>query len=313
MAEAQVATIKATEKRTVEENNQLRNELARQGGLLDSVRRIEASLSAKKDEETSKAKEDCEKLTAQLAKQESKHATESENLASRIHDLEVRAREMESSNDKAKKESLLAQKKVLSKQEEIQKLTTKCSTLASQLHALRKKYGETDDTADVDVTLQTRIKALSSELEAAKAELATQKEAAENFQRIAKTSESALADLTKSTQDFRKAKEEEIGKLNAAIAELRKEGKAKHEMVTELTNDLMKVRGEQDQVVEDLKSKVESLKKEMESYEKDAESANAQVAALTLDLQTLRDSETEAQVRLSMLLLFVVSFLTLFA
>lgn len=292
-----MGTIKAAEKRTVEENNQLRNELARQGGLLDSVRRIEASLAAKKAEEASTVKEECEKLTAQLTKQESKHATEIENLQAKLHELEGRAREVESSNDKAKKESLLAQKKVLSKQEEVQKLTTKCSTLATQLHALRKKYGETDDSADVDVTLQARIKSLSSELEAAQSELTTQKEAAENFQRIAKDSESALADITKSTQEFRKQREEETSKHNAAMAELKKECKAKHDMVTELTNDLMKVRGEQDQVVEDLKNKVESLKKEVESYEKDAESANARVASLTLDLETLRESETLAQVR----------------
>ena len=109
MAETQVLTIKAAEKRTVEENNQLRSELARQGGLLDSVRRIEASLAAKKDEETAKIKEECEKLTLQLANQESKHTTELESLSSKIHDVEVRSRELESSSEKAKKESRAAQ------------------------------------------------------------------------------------------------------------------------------------------------------------------------------------------------------------
>jgi len=292
-----LATTKSAEKRTVEENSQLRSELARQGGLLDSVRRIEASLAAKKDEETARVKEECEKLTLKLSNQESKHVTEVESLSSKIHDLEVRSRELETGSEKAKKESLDAQKTVLSKQEEIQKLTTKCSSLASKLHALRKKYGETDDSADVDATLQEKIKSLSSELEAAKAELATQREAAENFQNNAKKSEIALTDLSKTTQEFRKAREEEIEKLNSAIAELKKENKAKHDMVAELTNDLAKIREEHDKVVDDLTNKVKALKNEMENAEKDSESAGAQVAFLTLDIEKLKERENQAQVR----------------
>jgi len=295
LAETQVETIKSAEKRAVEENNQLRNDLARQGGLLDSVSRIEASLAAKKDEETAAIKEECEKLTTQFAMQESKHTTEIEKLASKIHDLEVRSRDLESSTDKAKNESLLAQKDVLSKQEEIQKLTTKCATLASQLHDLRQKYGEADDSVDVDVTLQTRIKTLTSELEATKTELATQKEANDNFQRVAKASESALADLTKSTQEFRKAREEEISKLNATLTEMKREVKTKQDIIAELTNDLMNVREEESKKVDDLKKELEAAKKQLESQQKDAESADARIAALTLDIETLRESESSAQ------------------
>ena len=126
--------------------------------------------------------------------------------------------------------------------------------------------------------------------------MATQKEAAENFERVARSSETALGDLTKTTQEFRKAKEEEIEKLTEKIAELKKESQAKHDMVAELTNDLMNVRGEQDQLVEDLKNRIESLKKEMESYLKDAESSSAEITKLNNEIKTLRERETQAQV-----------------
>ena len=295
MAETQVATMKAAEKRALEDNNQLRNEIARQGQLLESISRIEASLSAKKEEEASKVKEQCESLTQQLANQASKHSVEVENLSSKIHDLEVRSKELESSREKAQKESLSAQKNVVTKEQEIQKLNTKCSTLASQLHAIRKKYGETDDSSDVDVTLQSKIKSLTTELEANKAELATQKEAADNFQRVAKTSENALADLTKTSQEYKKAHEEEVAKLNSKIEELQKEANSKQEVVAELSKDLMNQRGEQEKANEGLKSEVESLKNRIEGYEKDAESANARVAALKLDLENLREEESKAQ------------------
>lgn len=221
---------------------------------------------------------------------------EVENLSSKIHDLEVRAKELESNKEKAQKESLLAQKKVLGKDEEIQKLNTKCSTLASQLHDIRKKYGETDDSSHVDITLQARIKSLSSDLEAAKAELSTQKEAADNYRRAAKTSEDALSDLRETTEEFKKTQEEEVNKLKARIEELQKESKSKQAMVAELTNDLMNQRGEQNQAAEDLKAQVESLKKQLESHERDAESANARLASLNLDLEKLRETESRAQV-----------------
>jgi chromosome segregation ATPase len=198
LVETQLETAKSAEKRVTEENSQLRTEVVRQGVLIDSIRRIEASLSANNEGEKETLRKEKESLTQRLSEEASKHLTETENVTVRIQQLEARIQDLDSSKDKAHAEVLDAKKSLLALMTDKKKLTSKCNLLESQLRAAKKKLGESDDDGDQgEVAMQSKIDKLESELESAKAEIDSLKESSQNYQKVAKDSEKALADLQK--------------------------------------------------------------------------------------------------------------------
>ena len=298
LAETQVETAKASELRLSNEVTQLRMEIARQGALLDSVQRIEASLYAKNEETKERLTEDYQRLQEVLSSERSKHALETENLSGRIRDLELDLKSAEEKKDEALVAVLEVKKQVLAKSEQVQQLTSKCSTLEAELRSAKKKLGVEDiEGEDVELALQAKIISLTTDLEAAQVELTSAKERVVSYQNLAKTNEDALTELTKATDEYKKARKEELDALKKKLEEMKNDTDAKQQMIVELTNDLANQRGEREKAVAELKGKIDSLESEAESLRKDAEVAESRVAAMSAEVLSYQADATTAQVR----------------
>jgi nucleoprotein TPR len=316
LAETQAETAKAAERRITEEANQLRNDVARQGALLDSVQRIEASLSARTATEQESLNEQVIRLRQQISEDKTKHSTEVESLSGKIQGQETRVKELELSSLKATKEALEAKRESLKASTEVQALEKKCDTLESQLRTAKRKLGESGDEEDVEAQLQNMINGLETQLETAKTEIATLKERNATYQKLAKDSENALAELVEATKEAKEVHEKEIADLKSHSERTRTESTKRQEVITELTNDLAAHRGEQDKVVAELNRQMSTLKSETDSFQKDAESTTSRFATLETEVVSLRAEVSSAQVsRISLFFLVLTSyilFLTIF-
>ena len=303
LAETQVQTAKASELRLSTEMTQLRNEIARQGALLESVQRIEASLSAKSEESKEKMMEDSLRLEQILSSERSKHSLEIENFNGRIRELELDLKNVESKKDEALTAVIEAKKEGLANATTVQELRLKCSGLEAELRSAKRMLGTEDIEAEnVEITLQGKVISLTTDLEAARAELTTAKERVATYQKLAKTNEDALAELSKATEDYKKAHVEEMDSLKHQVEEMKKEAGAKQQLIVELTDDLANQRGEQEKALAELKAQVVALEAEAENLKKDAEVADSRVAAMTADVASYRADALTAQVRQCLLL-----------
>jgi nucleoprotein TPR len=298
LAETQVETVKASELRLSTEVTQLRTELARQGALLDSVQRIEASLSARSEETKERLTEDCQRLQQSLSTERSKHSLELENLNSRMRELEVDLKSTEAKKDEALTSVIEAKKEGIITAKEMQQLTSKCSGLEAQLRSARRKLG-LDDTKSENskVAFEAKVLALTTDLEATREELATAKERATTYQKLAKSNESALSDLTKVTNEFKRSHEDDLNALNVILEEAKREIDTKQQLILQLTEDLANIRGKHDKVVAELNGKIASLEAEAESLKTDAEDADSRVTQMNADVAKYRAEATAAQVR----------------
>lgn len=304
LAETQAETAKAAEKRITEEANQLRNDVARQGALLDSVQRIEASLSARTAAEQESLNEQVMRLRQQISTDNTKHSTEVESLSGKIQEQETRMKELELNSLKATKEAMEAKRESLNAATEVQALKKKCDTLESQLRTAKRKLGESGDDEDVEAQLQNKINGLETQLETAKTEIATLKERSATYQKLAKDRENALAELTEATKEAKEVHEKEIADLKSQLERTRTESTKRQEVITELTNDLAAHRGEQDKAVAELNTQMSTLKSETENFQKDAASATSRFATLETEVVSLRAEVSSAQVsRLPLLFL----------
>ena len=86
-------------------------------------------------------------------------------------------------------------------------------------------------------------------------QLATAKERIEDLQDIAKSNETALADMTKASEEYKNKAEADLEKLKSELEASQRAAQIKQEMLDELGKDLASSRGEQEKVVTDLKAK----------------------------------------------------------
>jgi nucleoprotein TPR len=298
LTETQVETAKASELRLSSEATQLRTELARQGALLDSVQRIEASLSARSEEMKEKLTEDCLQLQQTLSTERSKHSLELENLNSRMRELEMDLKSAEAKKDEALTSVIEAKKEGLTTAKEVQQLTSKCSGLEAQLRSARRKLGIDDtESENTEVALEAKVLALTTDLEATREELATAKERATTYQKLAKSNESALSDLTKVTNEFKRSHKDDLNALDISLKEAKREIDTKQQLIIQLTEDLANIHGEQEKVVADLNGKIATLEAEAESLKTDAEDADSRVTQMNAEVAKYRAEATAAQVR----------------
>ena len=294
LAKTQEETSKAAEARLAGEVNQLRTELARQGSLSETIQRIEASLTAKNEEDKEKLKEEVDRLKQLLEQERSKQELETDNLQSRVKDLELTATEAERKKEEAMKDSIAAKEEALGATTEHHNLVAKVARLESELSSANKKLGHTSADPE-EVALQTKVESLTQQVEETKTEVATMKERAANFEKVAKASEQELTLLTKASDDFKKAKDSEVESLNKRIEGINEMGKKKDEVIAELTRDLSSQRGEQEKHEAVLKEKIVGMEGQVETAAKNAEAAIARAVELTAEMQRYRDDATKAQ------------------
>jgi len=291
LAETQVQTVRSSETRLANESNQLRAELAKQGALLDSVQRIEASLSAKSAADAERLEEDLKRNTELLASERTKHSTEIEKLQGKISDLEVLLKEQETKKNDALTNMVKAKEDLVQARSDYQALSERCTGLELSLSQAKRKLGEADEDDDGEDKLAT----LGADLESTRTQLATAKERIEDLQDIAKSNETALADMTKASEEYKKKAEAEVEKLKKELEATKRTAKTKQDMLDELGKDLASSRGEQEKVVSDLKAKIGAMEAEVASAKQDAEAAQSRMEAIASEMKTYQADAAAAQ------------------
>eukprot|EP00977_Amphora_coffeiformis_P000419 scaffold108_cov162-Amphora_coffeaeformis.AAC.30 len=294
-AQADVEAAKAGERRANEDNSELRREIARQGSIIESVRRIESSLSARSTTETESLKEEKEHLKQQLVNDRKKLEAEIENLKERVRETEARIVEAGNIKSKAEAEMLEAKKSLLASETEKRSLALKFENLEAKLRAANKKLGITEDSDQADVSLQARVDELSAEVEKGKAEITSLQKSVETYKKIAKDGEKSYNDLSTAAEELKKKQSKELADKSLELESVRSESAKRQEMIVELTNDLSKQREEAQQAESKLKAEISMTQAQMESFEKDAESSKAAAAAAALDLETLQNELASTQ------------------
>ena len=296
LAEAQSQTAKSSELRLNVELSQVRSELSRQGSLVESVRKIEAGMAARNDEEKEKLKDSHDRISQLLEAERSKYTVEMENMQNSIRDLEVEIKSIESKKDGALTELVAAKEEALASTTALNILTSKCDKLQSQLASAKRKLGDVD-VDDAEVTLGARLEVVIGELEQTKLDLTAANTRVSEFQKISKASEDALGDLTKATEAFKSSCAAKIEELTRKIDVLKKENQAKQNLIIELTNDLTKRRSDQEIEMEKLQNKITALTDEVVNAKKDSESATLRADSLAIEMEKYRSELSQAQVR----------------
>ena len=289
LLEVQLQTAKSTEERITSEANSLRSEIARQGALLASVQRIEASLGAKADGEREHLQEEVKRLTDTISNDALKHTTTVQKLEGRVADLEVNLKDLSTQKDTAASSLAKANEEVSSLKLEIKELSLKLSSTEKELTAAKRKLGDVTIDTSVEEALEGKVITLTAELESTKADLETAKARIVDYQAMAKASESQVVELTAASTKYKDETEITLDKL-------RKSEQGKSEAVAELTRDLMAHRSEKEKAVNELKAKLDSLTMELASSKQDATSATARVDSLTAEMKSYQLNAANAEV-----------------
>ena len=296
LAETQTATAKQSEQRLVDENNQLRLENSKQGGLTETMMRLEAKLTARSAAEADGLKDEILSLKAKIARDEKAHASELAKVKGTVSDQEACIKDLEKQKNDALRDTLKAKKDHLEAASELQKANIKIKTIESQLRVAKKKLGETVDDKDTEGDLSAKVISLTAELEAKRAEAETLKERVSTYEKLAKDNEVALAELSKATKSSNAAEAEEVQRLTTELESFRAESTKRKELITELTNDLAKNRDEITATTEEHNKKMAGLRAEAEAHQKAAQAAEDRYAKLYLEVSGLKQEMSSTQV-----------------
>lgn len=291
LAETQIKTVRASESRLGAETNSLRAELSRQGTLLDSVQRIEASLSAKSATDIERLEEDMKRNLDLLSSERANHAAEIEKLRGNISDLEILSKEQEAKKNEALSNMVKAKEDVVQARSDFQALSERCAGLELALSQAKRKLGEADGVIDDE----DKLASLGAELESVRTELAVSKERMEDLQAIAKSNEASLVEMTKASGEYKKKAEFDLQNCKDELSAARRSVQTKQEMLDELGKDLAGSRGEQEKAVSDLKGKIEGMQAEVISSQQDAEAAKARMESLETEMRTYQADALAAQ------------------
>ncbi len=297
LAEAEAESAKAAERRISNEATQLRNEISRQGAVLEGVQRIESSLSLKYNTDVESYKLEIASLKEKLASTEKKQATTLEDLKGKVADQELQLKQLETSRASASKEALEAKKESLVAIKKADALSKKSSLLERQLTAAKTKLGETDgiNEKDVESELRATIETLTVDLEGAKKEADTWKTRSATYEKLAKENEAAVSDMTEAFNAAKKSLEENILQLKARLEHSDGEMSKRKEIITELTNDLSAQREEREKAVNEIKQQIAGFKADAERHQKKAEDVESRFAQLQKDIGVLQTDLLEAQ------------------
>jgi len=296
LAEAQTEAAKAAEKRIVEESNQLRNELSRQGAVLDHVQRIESSLMSKNNTDIESYKLEITFLKEKLTAFEKKQETDLVDLKGKISDQEIQLKQLEISREKATKEALEAKKESLNSMKKLEDATKKTSILENQLKIAKKKLGEISVNEDeTESDLRGKLESITVELEGSKKAVDTLKIRAATYEKLAKDNEESVSEITKASNDTKKSLDEIIVKLKEELERANTEMTKRKEVITELTGDLSAQREEREKAVNEVKQQISVLKANAEESQNEAEDAKFRYTELQNDTNVLQVDVSEAQ------------------
>ena len=294
MAETQTETAKLAETRLAGEVKQLRDELARQGTLVDSVRRIEATLSAKNETAAAELKEQVDRLNQTLDKERANHSVQMENLQNRVRELEMELKASQTKRESALTDLTKLTEEVQAAKDSEKTLSTKYKGLEGELAAAKQQIAD----SGTDEKLRSNISKLSSELETVSGEAKKHEERAKNFESLLKESSEQAKQLTASLQEFKKTRDKETAELKKKIGGLQKESTTRQEMIVELTKDLALQRDEQKKVESELKTKIAVMTQDVENAKQEAKAAADSGKTLKDDIAKYKSESTKSKVRM---------------
>lgn len=295
LAEARAEAAKSAEQRIADESNQLRNEVSRQGSLIDSIQRIEASLNAKSTAEEETFKAQVTSLTEQLSNAESKYASERESLSGKIADQDIKIKELEGDRERNVKGMLDAKKELLATATNLAELKKKCAQLETQLRTAKAKLGGSSEEKDAEADLQLKVSTLTEELEASRKQVESLTERVTTFEKLSKSNEAAVSEQTQASNVLKKSYDDEVANLKNQLELTATEATKSKEVIAELTNDLAAQRSERAKALEGATARVAELQTEAEKYKKDAESTQSRFSQLESEVLVLRADVAGAQ------------------
>ena len=298
LIEAQLKTAKAAEERLRTESNSLNSEISRRGALLDSVQRIEASLSARSANEIQVLENKIEKMEESAKVVQSKHAGELETQQNKISSMEINIASLQKAKDDAQAASVRAKDESLGLQTQVKYLEGKSNKLESDLESATLKLKELQpNQLDTDNSDKQKILSLSEELNTVKEELRVARERVVTYQEISKKTEKDLADLTAATDIYKKEKAMTIEELQKKFDTCKKDADAKQLALVDLGQDLANQQTERRESETLLKTKITAIEEDMKNLEKNNASSMKRINELTAEIDLYRDTALKAQVR----------------
>jgi len=294
LADTQKEQAVAAEQRLTEENNHLRTSLARQGALMESIQRIEISLSAKAAAEEESFKAQVAALTEKLTTVESQSGAKIDILNGKLSESGEVIKDLENQRTQAANTVAEAKQEAMKFLNELQTANQKCSLLESQLRTAKRKLGDTSDE-DVEGDLKSQITSLTEELKSSRKEVDQLKERCSIFEKLAKDNETALADQTMAMNTASEAHGNALAALQTELDEATTHSSKTKEIITELTNDLASQRDERAKELEKMDKRIQELQAQSDVYQKDAESAQNRYAQLEAEVLVLRTDVISAQ------------------
>jgi nucleoprotein TPR len=298
LAEAEADSAKAAEKRISDESNQLRNELSRQGAVLDGVQRIESSLLLKNNADVESYKLEITTLKEKLVSAEKKQESTVVDLKGKIADQELQLKELESSRANTSKEALDAKKESLVATKNAEAATKKSSILEGQLKIAKKKLGETngENEQDVESELRAKLESITADLEGSNKEIETWKTRSGTYEKLAKDSEAAVSAITEASDATKKSLEKINLELKETLERTNTEMLKRKEVITKLTNDLSAQREEREKAVNEVKQQIDGFKADAEKHQKKAEDVERRFAVVRNDASVLQSDLAGAQI-----------------
>lgn len=269
LLETQLEMTKLEQKRMYEENIQMRSEISRQDTLVDSIRKLETSLSTNKQSEHESLRQENTSLLTRL----NKDSLKSQIILDQNKNLELRIVEMETMNESVTKQRKNYEQTLVNAQDTIK--------------SLRNNPG--DGYNSVDIVGNTQVEILRSENEALRDENKALNESIVSSTRLAKESERGLVELKKIMDQMNTEKNNEIEVLTQQVHTCNSTLVSKDEIIRNLNDSHDKQTVEHLKAVEELKSTIVLLETNSRDIEHDLESAKASSAVALHDLESLRD------------------------
>ena len=244
---------------------------------------------AKSEGEREHLHDEIRRLTEKLSDDAAKHTTTIQKLEGKIADLEMNMKDLVSQKDSAVAAAAKANEEVSRLKIQIEELSLKHKSTEKELNAAKLKLGDVAVNTCAEESLEAKVAMLTTELECTKLDLEKAKERNTDYHKMAKASETQLAELTAASTKY---KEETAAELER----LKKSEKSKTEAVTELTKDLMSHRSEKEKAVNELKAKIHSLTVQLNSAKEDSAKAVARSDSLSAEIKSYQLNAKNAQV-----------------
>jgi nucleoprotein TPR len=294
-SEARLDVEKNTAARYARDNVQLRDDIARQGAMIDHIRRIENSITVKSESEMEHLKKQLSAAQEKIEALERNHSSESTEMSNKLSDSLYKIETLQTNLAKHQEESIEAKQESLDTKTELQSVKSNVRKLEAELRAARKKLGEETDDENVELELQQKVDNLESDFGKAKAEIVALQEEVENYRSLAKSGETELSKTKTAAENFKAELQEEVDDLKKQAEQRNKEFESRSELLKDLTSDLASQRGEREKIEQALKAEIQALNDKIAADAALVSSTKDSFEAYKADIERYRKDVSEAQ------------------